>query len=197
MRYIRALTLAAALTLAITATPAMAGWKLITAGSEVDLGGMQVMPSSDWNQASSRPGKAATAWTHDGFELNQIVFVTGLPSGEPIFKERNRKQNPMPRFDASMLLPDLADFLEKSIRAQQGVSDYTTEASEPAIFGGYHGLKVRYRYVLPDDPIERWGIARLAISNGRLYAIIYNAPRVHFFHDGLAEAETIMDSAKF
>src|SRR5258706_16221357 len=80
------------------ATPAIAGWKLMPSQHSVNLGGIAVTPSSDWNQASARPGKQSVAWTHDGFDLNALEFFAAVPSGQPLYRERDRKRNPMPKF---------------------------------------------------------------------------------------------------
>ena len=177
--------------------PAFAGWKLIPAQKPANVGGIIVSPQSDWNQASAHPGKQGISWTHDGFDLNGFEFFAGVPTGGPLYRERDRKRNPMPKFDKGMLLPDLADFFERSFRARQGISDFTIAESVPAELGGYKGLAVRYRYSLPNDDLVRLGVVRLAIVRGKLYVANFNAPQLHYFASGLGEAEAIMNNAKF
>ena len=62
-----------------------------------------VTPQTDWNQASGRPGKQGRAWTKDGFNLNGLEFFAGVPDGQPLYRERNKKQNPMPRFSGATM----------------------------------------------------------------------------------------------
>ena len=103
----------------------------------------------------------------------------------------------MPKFDSTMLLPDLADFFERSFRLQNNLSDYTVDETRPARFGGHAGLLVRYHYSLPNDELLRQGLVRLAVARGRLFVANFAAPQLHFFNAGLPEAEAMMDSARF
>ena len=180
-----------------SAAPAQAGWKLIPARVAVNLGGITITPASDWNQASARPGERGFSWTHDGFELNRFETFAAVPDGMPLYKQKSRRSQPMPKFDSTMLLPDLADFFERSFRAQYDLSDYTVAEIRPARFGGYAGVQVRYYYSLPNDELWRQGLVRLALVRGKLYAANFAAPQLHFFNAGLAEAVTMMDSARF
>jgi hypothetical protein len=198
MRSWRRLALTPLLGLALAQPgPAWAGWKLIPARQPVALADMTVTPQSDWNQANARPGERAEAWTHDGFGLNGLELFAGVADGQPLYRERNAKQNPMPKFTAGLLLPELADFFERSFRAQNRLSDFTVVESGPVTFGGHRGLRVRYRYALPNDELVREGEARMAVVGGKLYVANYYAPQVHYFPDGLSEAKVIMDGARF
>ena len=179
------------------ATPVLAGWKLLPSNSAVHVGSMTVKPTIDWNQASARPGKQGVAWTRDGFALNGIELFAAVPAGQSLYKERNKKRNPMPKFDKTMLLPDLADFFEKSFRVQYQLSDFSILSTVPAQFGGHKGLAIRYTYSYPNDDLVRSGIARLAVADGKLFVANYYAPKLHYFDAGLSEAEAIMSSAKF
>lgn len=184
--------------LAVTlASPAIAGWKLLEAQKPVQVGTMTVTPTTDWNQASARPGKQGVAWTQDGFGLNGLEFFAAVPTGQPLYRERSAKQNPMPRYDSTMLLPDLADFFERSFRAQNDVTDFVVEGGEPATFGGHKGIIVRYRYSLPNDTLKRRGVARLAVVDKQLFVGNFYGPELHYFPTGLPQAEAIMDGARF
>lgn len=187
----------AALSLAVTAQPVLAGWKLVTANVATSASGISITPKSDWNLASSKLGKQTTAWTQDGFDLNSLEIYAGIPTNQPLYKERDKKRNPLPKFDPSALLPDLIDFFERSFRASNGVSDFTIIDVKPAVFGGKKGIRARFRYVMPDDELERFGEVRFATANSKLYGISFTAPALHYFNAGLPEAMAIMDSATF
>jgi hypothetical protein len=177
--------------------PVLAGWKLIPRDRPVNSAGITVTPLNDWNQASGRPGKQGLAWTRDGFDLNGLEFFAAIPAGQPIYRERNRKQDPMPKFDSAVLLPELADFFERSFRTQHQISNFVILESAPTTLGGHPGLRVRYRYVLPNDDLARSGEVRLAVVGRKLYLTNFFAPQLHYFAAGLPEANAIMDSARF
>lgn len=194
----RTTRLVAALLLSATvASPTLAGWKLISAQNATVIDGMTITPSSDWNAASTKPGKQGQSWTHDGLGLNALELFAGVPTGKPLYRERDHKRNPMPAFDPTMLLPDYADFFERSFRASYPVADFVVLESVPGRFGGHPALSLRYRFTLANDPLQRLGIARLAVAGGKFYAANFHAPGLHYFQAGRVEAEAMMDSARF
>lgn len=194
---LRSMTTAVLFVALVSSVPAQAGWKELKANQPAKVGGMTLSPSSDWNQGGSALAKPGVSWTQDGFDLNAFEVFPGVPAGKPLYKERDKKRNPMPKFDPTLLLPELADFFERSFRAGKGVTDFTVEASEPIVFAGGQGLEVHYRYSLPNDELVRRGIARLAMVDKKLYAATYYAPDVHYFAAGLPEAKSLMDKARF
>lgn len=167
--------------------PAQAGWKLVPAGLPQALGPLTATPSTDWNRSSSAPGKQGMAWTHDGFDLNRFEAYADIPSGQSIFKDRAKKQNPMPKFDKTMLLPDLADFFEKSFRVQYRVSDFAVEELAPTTLSGLNGIRIRYNYSLPNDDLVRRGEAILTVKNSGLFLVNFQAPAIHYFDAGIEE----------
>lgn len=181
----------------IPVSPGIAGWKFLEANKPVQIGTMTVVPITDWNQAGVRPGKQGVTWTQDGSGLNGVEFFSAVPSGQSLYRERNAKQNPMPKYDSLMLAPDLVDFFERSFRVQNQVTDLVVEQSAPVTFGGHRGIAVRYRYSLPNDDLKRRGVARLAVVNKQLFVANFHAPELHYFSAGLPQAEAMMDGARF
>lgn len=175
---------------------ASAGWKLMSGKQSVKVDSVTVVPERDWNQGG-RPGKQGRVWTQDGVGLNAMEFFSAVPHGSPLYQERNKKNNPMPTFDSNLLLPELADFFERSFRAANQLSDFTILESAPTDVGGKKGLMVRYRYTLPNDELTRLGEARMAVVDGKLFVANYYAPQLHYFGAGLPEAQAIMQRAKF
>ncbi|MBO9624675.1 MAG: hypothetical protein J7500_18355 [Sphingomonas sp.] len=177
--------------------PALAGWKLIPAGKPLAVDAVTITPKSDWNRASARPGKRAVALTHDGFDLDRLEIFSGIGSGEPLYRERSRRRNPMPKFRSGMLPTDLADLFERSFRVANNLTDFTVESVTPADFGGHRGIALRYSFSLPEDRLVRQGVARLVIVRGKLYAANFHAPRLHYFPSRLAEVQATLDGARF
>jgi len=175
---------------------AVAGWKLMAGQQSAKVDSLSVTPQRDWNQGG-RPGAQGRVWTQDGVGLNAMEFFSAVPDGAPMYKERDRKNNPMPKFNSTLLLPELADFFERSFRAQNQVSDFTILESSPADIGGHKGLAVRYRYTLPNDDLTRLGEARLAVVDGKLYVANFYAPQLHYFNAGLPEARAMMERTRF
>jgi len=185
-----------AMALLATASPAMAGWRLKPAGQAAIVDSVTITPATDWNQWTGRPGKQGRSWTRDGFELNSLEIFSGVPDGQPLYRERSRKQNPLPKFDKSMLLPDLATYFERSFRTYFNIADFTVNGTVPDRISGHQGIRVTYRFVSAADELVMLGEARLAVIGGKLYALNFFAPELHYFNAGIGEVHDIMDGAQ-
>lgn len=189
-------TNAAALALALLcAVPAAAGWKVVDpARVAVAQSTLTVMPDAGWNRWTVKPIKKEERWSLDGPLLNRMSFYGGIAQGEPLAREAHKKRDPLPKFDATMRVTDVAELLERTIRITENAPDFVTELVEPAPFAGQPGFRLRYRYT--SGELVRRGEARGRIVGGKLYMIAFNAPAVHYFDAGLPRATAIMDSAR-
>src|SRR4051794_38787932 len=99
------LLIAAALAGSVVAAPALAGNSLVSPGAEAKIAGasLSARPAGEWNRLGAKLGKNTEVWTLDGPELNKITFYAGIPVGQPLFKERDKKQKPLPRVSPNML----------------------------------------------------------------------------------------------
>lgn len=180
------------------ATPAMAGWKLMPKATPVTVAksAMTVTPGEDWNRWSVRPSKRGETWTVDGVSLNELQFFAGVLPGEPIYRERNRKDEPLPRFDAKMLPPEIVQVVEGSHRILLRTSLFEVGEVAPMPLGGHPGLRFTYSYSVQDEDVRRKGEGRAAIVEGKLYLVTFAAPEIHYFDAGIAEARRVMDSVR-
>lgn len=185
--------------LLFAAMPASAGWKVMPAKLRVAVakGGMTVAPLADWNRWSVRPSKRGETWTQDGVGLNELQFFAGILPGEPVYRERAKKDEPLPKFRADMLTPEIVGLVEGGHRILLRTSLFEVTAVEPATLGGHAGVRFAYSYTVQDEEVRRLGEGRAAIVGGKLYLITYAAPAIHYFDNGIAEARAIMDSARF
>lgn len=138
-------------------------------------------PETSWNRLSQKGGKYQEIWTLDGDKLNKITFFGGVPIGDPLFKERDKKRSPLPKVEANMLMTDIAELVESTYRTQFQATRMEIGVQEPAELAGYPGVRFEYRFVRPDDQLERRGEALGAFVDGRLYLMSYEAPALHFF----------------
>lgn len=189
--------LAAAL-LAGLATPAAAQWRLVDAGEtrEVASSNLVVTAPGEWNRSTERPTRRTEIWTKDGNALGEIDFWLGVKDGDPIFRETDKKKNPLPHFDAKMLPTDLVEFFEDTARKVLGGSLVETHEVRPATLAGHPAVEFDWSYTGSDE-VDRKGLVRAAIVGGRLYMINFDAPRLHYFDEHVDEVRRIMDSARF
>ncbi len=188
-----------AIGLSLIATPALAGpWSLVPASQPIAVAKstLTVTPPSPWNRWKIRPSKKGEIWTQDGVSLNALTFTAGVMAGEPIYKERNKKDLPLPKFDPRMTGPDIVQMFEATNRILLKTSLFEVDHVEPAKLAGHDGVRFSYHYVVQDEEVRRKGEARAAIIGGKLYLIDYAAPAIHYFDTGIEEARAIMDGAR-
>jgi hypothetical protein len=190
--------LVAAAAIAVQPGVAFAGWKVMPKAVPVAVAKspMTVTPGEDWNRWSTRPSKKGETWTLDGVSLNELEFFGGVLPGEAIYRERSKKDEPLPKFDAKMLAPDIVAAVEGSYRILLKTSLFAIDGQEPAKLGGHNGVRFTYHYTVQDEDVRRKGEGRAAIVEGKLYLVTFAAPEIHYFDAGIGEARRVMDSAR-
>lgn len=191
---------AAALALAsLPAAPALAAWKLMTHGQTVKVakGTLAVTPTVDWNKGGGRPIPKSEIWTLDGVGLNQLYFVSGLIAGETLYRDKQKKEQPLPKFASSMQLTDIPEFYESSARLSLGTSMFRITGTEPVTFGGKQGVKFSFEYAVEGSALIFKGMASGTIDAGKLQFISFTAPATFYWDRDRAKAEAVMASATF
>lgn len=191
----RILTVALA-TFAI-ASPALAN-SLVAPGPRLKIARstMAANPTSEWNRLSLRGGKFVEVWTIDGDELNKATFYGGVPVGQTMFREADKKNAPLPRVTPNMLITDIPALLESSYRIQLNTTQMSINGLEPEKVGGHKGVRFTYSFVRQDDEVQRKGEAVGAFVDGRLYLVTYEAPAIHFFEKDIEKFRQLARSLK-
>lgn len=184
--------------LALSASPATAGYKLMPTGTKQPVGklGLSVVPPNDWNRLGAKIGRNAESWTLDGLSLNDLSFYAGIEDGRTLFREVDKKNRPLPKFSSKMLLPDIVQMFEGSYRIASGTSLFSIGNVEPATFAGQPGVRFSYSFVQQDEEVKRNGEATGAIINGKLYLITYEAPAIYYFDRDIAAYRKLVETAK-
>lgn len=163
--------------------------------AKVGSAGISVKPPRDWNRLDIKPGKFAETWTLDGEQLNEVTFYTGVESGQPIVRERNKKREPLPKFTSNTLLVEVPELLEGTYRSYRKIAAFTLTNSAPGQFLGREGVHFSYDYTDQDD-LPRKGNARAVIIGKKLYMITFDAPRIYYFDRVLEDYRLLAESAK-
>ena len=191
------IAMVAAAMMLVPTNSALAGWKLITQNEEVKVAksDMQVTPAQDWNRWTSRPVKQGETWTKDGTNLNELYFISGLPAGKTLYKDRQKKERPLPQLSANLDLTEIPEFYESSTRLVLGTSVFEITAIEPAILGGHEAVKFSFDYAIEGSPLKRKGMAMGTMVDGELHLIAFLAPATYFFDRDKEEVEAMMANA--
>ena len=176
------------------------GYSLIRA-KEVRVGNNSVAVTSprEWNrQSTSLFDDISTVedWTQNGPYLDTISFVTGMKDGKAVVRQRSRDDRQVPKFRSTMTAPEIAAMIESLFRVRGGTVDFKTLALAPRPFLGASGFQYDYEH-LDRDEVRRKGRAVGAVIGGRLYLILFDAARSHYYGASLADYEAIVASARF
>jgi hypothetical protein len=134
-------------------------------------------------------------WTLNGPYLDGISFVSGLKSGAYLVRQSKRADQQVPKFREDMTPPEIAAMLESLYRVKGGAVEFRTLALQPRPFLGTGGFQLDYEH-LDSDELWRRGRAVGAVINGKLYLILMDAARSHYYATVLPDFEAIAASAE-
>jgi hypothetical protein len=157
-----------------------------------------VAPPREWNRVSARlfvDRSEVEDWTQNGPYLDGITFVTGLKSGDAIVRQDKQEYRKVPKFRANMTAPEITAMLESLFRVRGGAVDFKTLGLAPRSFLGQNGFQFDFEH-LDGDEVWRKGRAVGATVNGRLYLVLFDAARSHYFGASLNDFEAITNSAR-
>ena len=134
-------------------------------------------------------------WTLNGPILDGMSFITGLPNGKALIHQRRTADQQVPPFRSNMTPPEIAAMLESAYRVRGGAVDFKTLSLQPRPFLGYNGFQLDYEH-LDTDELWRKGRAVGAVIDGRLYLILLDAARLHYYEATLPDFEAVVASAQ-
>lgn len=165
---------------------------------QVGDGTMSVAPPRPWNRQRARffdDVRQVEDWTLNGPFLDGISFVSGLRNNRDLIRQRRTESQQVPRFRSNMTPPEIAAMLESLFRVRGGAVDFRTLGIQPRPFMGYPGFQFDYEH-LDNDELWRKGRAVGAVIDGRLYLILFDAARSHYYANALPDFEAIVASAR-
>lgn len=134
-------------------------------------------------------------WTLNGPILDGMSFVTGLKNGKSLIRQRRTADQQVPPFRSNMTPPEIAAMLESLYRVRGGAVDFRTLSLQPRPFLGANGFQLDYEH-LDTDELRRKGRVVGAVIGGRLYLILLDAARMHYYDTTLPDFEAVVASAQ-
>jgi hypothetical protein len=196
--------MAAALALSLTACAGGGGgfssyYSLVRPHSvSVGDGSMAVTPPRPWNRQRRfffDDVRWVEDWTLNGPLLDYLTFVSGLPTTKRLIRTDPRDAQQVPKFHSDMTAPEIAAMIESAYRVRGGAIDFRTLSLAPRQFMGQPGFQLDYEH-LDGDELWRKGRVVGAVIGGRLYLIMLDAARSHYFPDELKDFEAMVASAR-
>lgn len=194
-----AATLPLAACSSVGGTPDLGIYQLVRAKpTKVGNGGLEVTPPRPWNRQRRffffDSVRWVEDWTLNGPYLDGITFVSGLPAGEYLVRQRKSDDRQVPKFRSDMTAPEVAEMLESAYRVRGGAVDFRTLGLQPRQFTGYPGFQFDFEH-LDGDELWRKGRAVGAVVDGRLYLMLYDAARSHYYANALPDFEAMANNA--
>jgi len=134
-------------------------------------------------------------WTLNGPLLDNMTFVTALPDKRTLVRQHPTDDRQVPRFRSNMTAFEITSMIETAYRVRGGAIDFRTLSLTPRPFMGYPGFQFDYEH-LDSDEVWRKGRTVGAVINGRLYMIILDAARMHYFPETIRDFEAVVASAR-
>ena len=105
--------------------------------------------------------------------------------------QRRTADQQVPRFMSNMSPPEIAAMLESLYRIKGGAVQLNTVSLQPRPFLGTNGFQWDYEH-LDQDELWRRGRAVGAVIDGKLYLILMDAARSHYYEATLPDFESIV-----
>ena len=134
-------------------------------------------------------------WTLNGPLLDGVSFVSGLPNGRYLIYQRRTEDRQVPKFTSDMTAPEITAMLESLYRVRGGSVDFRTTSLKPRPFLGANGFQFDFEH-LDTDELWRRGRAVGAVIDGRLYLILLDAARSHYYANAIGDFEALVGSAR-
>jgi hypothetical protein len=181
--------------LAVVLVAGCAAFAAVGPGPVTIAEAMSVSLDGKWNRAPAgfAPPKGEV-WTAEGIPVDRLTFFVGLAEGDILMRTRGISEDKLPRFRAAMHPNEIVEFYEAYATADG--SSFTLKKLEPASFAGADGFRFEFQAVRKSDELALAGVGYGALRGGKLYMMVYTAPRIHFFPTYLPRVEAIARSAR-
>ena len=161
-------------------------------------GSLSVAPPRPWNRHRAflfEDVRDVEDWTLNGPILDGMSFVSGLKSGAYLIRQRKSADQQVPKFRSDMTPPEITAMLESLYRVKGGAVDFRTLSLQPRPFLGTTGFQLDYEH-LDQDELWRRGRAVGTVIRGKLYLILLDAARSHYYGETLPDFEAVVASAQ-
>jgi hypothetical protein len=163
----------------------------------VGSGAMSVTAPREWNRLERSvftDVRWVEDWTLNGPYLDSISFVAGLPGGKRLIRQEYKADRQVPKFRSDMTAPEVSGLIETLFRVEGGSVDFRTLGLAPRPFLGQPGFQFDFEH-LDGDEVWRRGRAVGAVIDGKLYLMMVDAARAHYFATVLPDFEAMALSA--
>ena len=171
-----------------------AGMSKVGPGEVTVRDSLSVTLDAAWNQYALGLTTKSEVWTLDGLPLDRLVFYVGIADGETLAELQRRKDRQIPKFRATMQAHEIVEMYE--VFATHDGSSFQREKLAPAHFAGGEGFRFEFSRVRKADELEMRGAGYGAVRGGKLYLLVFEAPRSHYYARNLGRFEAVVSSLR-
>ncbi|MEF8753325.1 MAG: hypothetical protein V5B60_05205 [Accumulibacter sp.] len=182
------------LLLLLTLLAGCAGMAKVGPGEVTVRDSLAVTLDGAWNQYAIGLTRKSEVWTLDGLPLDRLVFFVGIADGEALAELAQRKDRQIPKFRASMRAHEVVEMYE--VFATHDGSSFQRLKLAPAPFAGGDGFRFEFSRVRKADELEMRGIGYGAVRAGKLYLLIFEAARSHYYARNVGRFEAVVQSVR-
>jgi len=161
---------------AVLLTSACANVSLVPADKPATVGnGMTVMPQRQWNQIKADH----VVWTAEGTGVDEIIFLTGIKSGKPLFEMPGMKNEQIGIFDSKMLPNDIQDLVVGTL-TKMGYQAVRPGNLTPCPFGSSQGFCFDFDFSTSGG-LQMKGMTIAHKQTDTLDLFLFQAPGEYYF----------------
>ncbi len=163
---------------------AMTAWSPLKA-KEYKFRGMGIKTTipSDWYR--NNLGGKGLHISKDGMALNLISINK--------FKFRQKLPHTEKKYEEGMTIQDIADVTIDNIKANKSIFNFKVNTNTPITISGLDAYRFEYSYET-EQGLKKKGITCGLVEGKRVYAVTYEAPRLHYYDKTLSDFESLVSS---
>jgi hypothetical protein len=149
--------------------------------------------NAGWNKISIAYGPAQQ-WTREGITLDRLLIYSGTESGTAMHPNQPGSKLKPIAFNSNMQPDQLVEMFQQ-VFTNDG-SDFKLSKTDRADWAGRKAVKFEFATTRKIDGVKLMGLGYAHIQGGKLYAMVYSAPRLAFFPREQEGVNQMMASAK-
>jgi hypothetical protein len=164
----------------------------VEAGDQA-AGDLRFTANAGWNKISLKFGPAEQ-WSREGIFIDRLTIYSGVENDQTIHPLVNGDKSKPIKFSSQMKADQLVAMFEQLYRRDG--SDFTLQKTEQADFAGKKAVRFEYQVIRKQANVRLLGLGYAVVENGKLYSMLYQAPRLTFFSREKQAVEQMMATAK-
>jgi hypothetical protein len=167
-------------------------------GTPSPLNRLSINVDAAWNRINFLNDGPTQIWTMEGLAIDQMLIYAGIKDDQALHATVANSKVKAFKFRSNMQPDEIVAQFEGML-TRDG-SRFTLVKLEPSPFGSGtgsgSGFRFEFELVRRINSLTVRGVGYGAVSKGELFAMLYIAPRLHFYPRHIAAVEKISASAR-